>query len=40
MRPESSRVHHAFRNTLMIEMEQFFPQVEIFQDRRSTAADL
>src|SRR5687767_359361 len=40
MRPESSRVHHAFRNTLMIEVEYLFPKVEIFENRRPAATDL
>ena len=39
MGPESPCVNDAFRDSLMVEVEDFLSQVKIFQGRRSPCAD-
>lgn len=40
MRAEAARVHDALRNALMIEMEDFFAEMKILEQRRAARARL
>ncbi len=40
MRTVAPRMNHAFGNTLMVEVKDLFPKMEILNQRRTSIADL